>query len=704
MSFAFLHRYPFLRLLFPLATGIYVGDELFFRDCELPVGLVFAIGLPLLVLLIAAYFLKCYAHRWLFGILLFLLFFVSGAAWMNIQLQQTSVSFAETEAVYHATITEKPEEKERSILCRVELIAANDSADNSIALVPPHPVTALLYLAKDSLSRLLCSGEELLVAARISPPANNGNPDEFDYSCYSTRKGISGTGYVAADSWQKLSHRTTPSLRQQALAWRERVLAIYRNLGFQEDAFAVLSALTVGYKEELSEEIKETYSVSGASHVLALSGLHIGFLYGLLLFCLKRLPDRWKGVCLFRALVIVALLWSFAFFTGLSPSVVRSVVMCSLFALSGAFGRESFSMNTLSAAAFFMLLCQPAWLFDVGFQLSFCAVAAILLLQPRFYQLLPVSNRVGKSIWGLLSVSIVAQIGTAPLVLLYFSRFSTHFLLTNLVVIPLVSICMYAAVLLLLLTPFPWFQSVVAFGVKGLVELLNSFVRWVEHLPWASLDDVWVYPLEVLTFYLAFLCLLYYWTVRSGKSLITCLVCALFLCSFHVAMLLNDRPQECLAFYNVRGCPVAHCIAADGRSWLAYGDSLPDEKRLRRVLSRHWQHLHLDDPQPVTADREEPSFSSHNQILSFGGRRVCMVSDNRWRNKWAGQPLYIDYLYLCKGYDGQLEWLSGLFSFQTVILDASLSDYRREAFKKECRQLGVHFISLAEKGSVRFLL
>lgn len=699
MSFAFLHRYPFLRLLFPLAVGIYVGDELFFRGFEMPLSGVWAFTFPLLALLILAFYLKQYAFRWVFGVLLFLLLFISGAAWMNVRLQQTVGPFPEVETVYHAAITEKPELKERSVLCRATLTSP---AKDTAALL--RPVKVLLYLAKDSLSEALRSGEELMIAARISLPVNNGNPDEFDYSRYLIRKEISGTGFVAADSWMKLSRKSAPTLRQQALAWRERVLAIYRNLGFEDDAFAVLSALTVGYKEELSEEIRETYSVSGASHVLALSGLHIGILYGLLFFCLKGLPDKWKGVRLLRALIIIALLWGFAFFTGLSPSVVRSVVMCSLFALSGAFGRESFSLNTLSVAAFFMLLCQPMWLFDVGFQLSFCAVASILLLQPKLHRLVPVSNRFGSYVWGLMSVSIAAQIGTAPLVLLYFSRFSTHFLLTNLGVIPLVSVCLYAAVVLLLLTPFPWLQSVVAFCLKELIGWLNRFARWVEHLPWASVDDVWVYPLEVFAFYLILFCLLYYWAVRSGKSLIAGLVCVLFLVSFHAVMLFNDRPRESLEFYNVHGCPVAHCIAADGRSWLAYGNSPPDEARLYRMMSRHWQHLHLAKPQPVTADCDAGIFSSYNQILSFGGCRVCMVSDNRWRNKSDAQPLYVDYLYLCKGYDGRLEGLTGLFSFKTVILDASLTDYRREAYKQECRQLGIHFISLAEKGSVRFLL
>lgn len=699
-SFAFLHRYSFLRLLLPLSAGIYIGDELFFRKWVAPMGYSLLLLSLLLALLVGAYFLKRYTLRWVFGVLLFLFCLMGGVCAVNLQLQQTAIAFPETDAIYRVLITEHPEPKERSVLCRATLTERRDS----LATTPlSHAV--LLYLAKDSLSEQLLVGDELLVAARFAPPSSSGNPDEFDYARYLIRKQVSGTGFCAAHHWTLLSHQEAPSLRMQALAWRERLLALYRNLGFHGDEFAVLSALTVGYKEELSEEIRETYSISGASHVLALSGLHIGILYGLLFFCLKCLPSQWRGVRLLRASVIIVLLWAFAFFTGLSPSVVRSVIMCSLFILSQEFGRSSFSMNTLLIAAFFMLLFQPGWLFDVGFQLSFCAVVAILLIQPKLYRIIPVTHRVGRYVWGLMSVSLAAQVGTAPLVLLYFSRFSTHFLLTNLVVIPLVFIIMYAAVGLLLLTPFLVLQSAVAFLVKGLIEGLNSSVRWVEQLPWASLDNVWIYPLEVFAFYLLLLLLIRYCYVRSAQSLMGSLLCLLFLCVFHTVMRWNDSPRQSLEFYNIRGCPAVHCIAADGRSWIVYADSFPDEKRLHRAVSSHWQRLRLDSPQPVvTAEYTADSFVWRNRILSFSGYRVCCISDNRWRYQTASSPLSVDYLYLCRGYDGRVEWLSSLFSFRTVILDSSLSNYRLEAFKSECRRLGIHYISLSEKGSVRFLL
>lgn len=108
----------------------------------------------------------------------------------------------------------------------------------------------------------------------------------------------------------------------------------YRRQGFEGDELAILSALTVGDKDDLSEDIVETYSVTGASHVLALSGLHIGFLYALFWFLAAPLWKRWRLLKLPLLLLLVVLLWGFAFLTGLSPSVVRSVTMFSILALS----------------------------------------------------------------------------------------------------------------------------------------------------------------------------------------------------------------------------------------------------------------------------------------------------------------------------------------------------------------------------------
>lgn len=699
MNSRYLHQYPFIRLLFPLIAGFLIGNGLFFRgiyisDTALAGGLA-----GLFLLLFMTCFIRRYSLRWMFGCVLYLFLLFGGAGEINRALQQTHYSFMEQKCVYRAVLTEQPEAKEHSLLCRAFLEESRDSVS-----VMPINRKVLLYISKDSLSEGLRRGDELLFFAHVSPPSNNGNPDEFDYARYLCYKGISGVSFVASGNWKVIGHQASQTLGQIALEYRKLILDQYRALKLNPDQFAVLAALSVGYKEELSEDIRETYSVSGASHVLALSGLHIGFLYMMLLFFLRWLPGNAFVIRLFRAVVIIVTLWGFAFFTGLSPSVVRSVIMFSLLALSVLSGRKSISLNTLALTACVMLVAHPFWLFDVGFQLSFSAVAAILLLYPWLFRQLSVRNSLLKKIWALMCVSLAAQIGTAPLVLLYFSRFSTHFLLTNLLVIPLVSVIMYSTVLLLLLTPFPMLYTGLSEIVKSFVDWLNATVRWVEHLPLSSIDHVWVYPAEVIGFYLILLIGMCYKIERRLKYLYALGFCLLAMGSFHLVNRITDRPVQSIVFYNVRGCPVVHCIDVSGKSWLAYADSIPNEKRLFRAVSGYWNRLHLDVPVTITSDTCSSGFYRQNKLLMFGNKRICMVSDNRWRNKTATKPLNIDYLYVCKGYTGRLESLVGLFHCREVILDSSLSTYYKETYSDECRRLGLHFISLSDEGSVKILL
>lgn len=702
MFFAWLHRYPFFRLLGPLIVGIYCCDELIFRgQSDWVASCVFPLFFSSLGILMLSSFQKRYSGRWLFGVSLFVFCFVLGGMRMNAQLQTGESALGDEEATYRMAVVEKPQVKERSVFCRVWLTERIDPSYQRTAL----NYMAIIYLSRDSLSEHLDRGDELIAYTGFSAPVNNGNPDEFDYARFLLRHQVCAVGVARTGKWKRISRNAIHSFQQKALDCRERVLSVYHRLGFQGDDFAILSALTVGYKEELSEDIRESFSISGASHVLALSGLHIGFLYALLWFCLRWLPARWRTAVVLRTALIIVFLWGFAFFTGLSASVVRSVFMFSLFALSGLGRRKNFSLNTLFAAAFFMFLCRPVWLFDVGFQLSFCAVAAILLLQPRIYGWFPEAHsRIGRYLYGLMSVSIAAQIGTAPLVLLYFSRFSTHFLLTNLLVIPLVSFIMYAAVVMLLFTPYFPFQSVVAIGVKWLIALLGACVRWVEQLPWASFDGIWLYGTDVLGIYLFLVLLRHYWNAGKARNLLLCLSCLLAVCIVHAVRQLNDRPKPGFVFYNVRNCPVVHCLSADRHSWLIYADSVPDAPRLHKAVSGYWNRMNLKPPQAILTDHTGEQLIYHDRILSYAGRRICVVSDNRWQNQWAARPLFIDYLYLCRGYDGCLKELLELFTVRTVILDASLSDYRRQAYEKECRQLYLPFISLSDEGSVSFLL
>lgn len=687
---------PALRLVIPLALGIFCGDYLFFERTQLPF-LSFPVSCMLsFVVLCAGYrFIKHHVLRQMFGYLTFSGFLIIGVCWANIRLQNVAADFPSSASFYHALVTDKPEKKGKSILLRACLSGVPDS----LASDTFNDKSVLLYLAPDSAGESIRRGDEILFSARLSSPEHRGNPDEFDYHRYLTRKGISGTAYLSSGQWQIVGHHTPASITAYASDCRDRILRFYAGLGFEGDTFAILSALTVGYKDDLSETVVESFSVSGASHILALSGLHIGFLYAFLLFLLRRLPLSSVLMRWIRLIIILFVLWGFALLTGLSPSVVRSVIMFSLLAVSVVSASRSISLNTLSVAALGMLLYDPGWLFDVGFQLSFVAVASILLIYPRLYCSIDIEHSYLQKVWGLVAVSIAAQVGTAPLVLLYFSRYSVHFLLTNMIVIPLVTLIIYAAIVMLLFSFLPVLSQFIAWVLMFLINLLHQIVAGVESLPFASIDGVWVCRFEIVLIYLIIAFFLVYIVRHNPRPLICGLGVVFLLLTYRIGELERDRPQQSIVFYNVRNCPAVHCISPNGDSWLAYADSLSDHKRLTRVASNYWNRLRLSSPVVVTTDYADSHFIRKDGLLVFGGRRVYIVCDDRWKYRNAEIPLRIDYLYLCRGYSGRLEQLTAIFEIGHLILDPSLSDYRRNSFQAECEALKMPCISLSGQAS-----
>lgn len=303
---------------------------------------------------------------------------------------------------------------------------------------------------------------------------------------------------------EKRSFSHMERVQQRCLVYRQELLDRYRTQTAEEEQFAVLAAMTLGDKSALTKELRETYSVTGASHILALSGLHLGIIY-LLLF---RLTLGRRRSWLSQVIIILSI-WAFAFLTGLSTSVIRSATMISIYALFSVGGRHRSPVNILCFTAIVMLLVNPASLFDIGFQLSFSAVLAILLLMPLFESFFPEHYFEGRPlqhyVYNMVGLSVAAQIGVAPLIAFYFGRFSTYFLLTNFIVIPAATMILYGALLVLMI---PSLAPV----LLGFVGILNKALGWVSQMPCASIDGLHPSVLQICLLYVVFFCV--YFSLR----------------------------------------------------------------------------------------------------------------------------------------------------------------------------------------------
>ena len=495
-----LDKYPFLRFDIPFIAGIiFVGTGKIFDERAFPAVLAGSV----LILLYCAFVCKAvsYRFRWVYGVMLSAALFCAGAWRMDCRNREVLVEWNEGKCVYSGIVSGLPEEKRKTRLVPVMVSGKQ----------------VLLYLPKDSLSACLSCGDELLFYAQIKKTENRGDRTGFDYATYLIKQGVSGTAYVSAGHWRMGERKITPTWKQKALMLREKLVNKYREWGFSGNELAVISALTLGDKSELDDDLKTCYSLAGASHILALSGLHLGIVAGILSFLLffkvgyKR--NLWP-----RGIFILLALWTFAYVTGLSGSVVRSATMFSVFIFGICLRRKGLLLNSLSLAAFVMLLYNPYYLWDIGFQLSFMAVVGIALFMPVFENGFHTSVRFFRYLYGVIGVSLAAQLGVAPLVSYYFGSFPTYFLLTNLLVVPLSGIILVVSVAFWLVAWMPWLHDVVFQLLRFLLGLLNDSVQWVSALPGASFEVDVNIPGVLLGYWIP-VCLLLFWRFRTARPL-----------------------------------------------------------------------------------------------------------------------------------------------------------------------------------------
>lgn len=355
---------------------------------------------------------------------------------------------------------------------------------------------------------LTADGKKVRLRMMTGTPAAIGNgltvnagvrPISY-YPLYFDSHGYCGEVFAGQGQWSGkqvstdgLSYLQRSRLR--LLHWRELLLQRYQLNGIENDAYALTAAMTLGDKTAISSQLRETFSSTGASHVLALSGLHLGILYWLV--TLLMAGRRRSSIV---EVVTIMAIWAFAFLTGLAPSIVRSAIMLTLYALLGIGHREKMSVNALAVTAIAMLIASPLTLFDIGFQLSFTAVLAILVFYPLFNSLVSARylqrHPLQRWAWGLTTISLSAQLGTAPLVAFYFGRLTPYFLLSNFIVIPAAYVIIISA-LLILITQLPFIANMLVIVVTFTVSALNSITQ----LPGASIEGLHPSILQVFLVY-----------------------------------------------------------------------------------------------------------------------------------------------------------------------------------------------------------
>ena len=654
-----IYNYPILHFTVSIIAGILAAER--FSDDYAVTKFGYVAAAIMFVCCCATFPISRYRLRRLFAVSACLAFAALGAALYGITSHRTFYNWEKGGAVYLATVTGKANEGEKTLRTEVCVDAVLDTATGGWCKVGRK---ALVYLMTDSTQATPLYGDRICMKAAIRRPYSEAALTGFDYGKYLFRKGISGTGISYKGEWRKLGGEPAYSMKLKALMLRDKVVDKLKGWGLEGDVLATVAALTVGDRSGLEDGLRGVYNAAGASHILALSGMHVGILIALVMTLLYPLSSSyWGRKCL--SVAVTPLLWGFAFMVGLSPSVVRAVTMFTVIAVARwATDNSSFTLNALTLAAMMMLIVNPMSVYDVGFQLSFVAAASISESTvfsvasltkkahrgSRFHR---AYNTAFRWVTSLFLMSVAAQVSTMPLVLHYFGTLPTYSLLSTFIITPLATILLWSAVTAFAFSWLPFVCSTAVSLMSYSALLMNRLMSSVSGFSGAQFVSVYISWTQAVV--LAALIVLAYRYLRR-RSMLRLFALLMTACI--------------LTFSGIYG----RLASEDERAFIHRGALYGKAGRTVRLIT------------------------DECGIYSISGKNVCLASDGKWRGMKSPSALTLDCLCLSRGFRGSIDELQNLFVIKYALLDSSLPSWQSSALREECEKAGIPYRDLAESG------
>jgi competence protein ComEC len=670
-------------LQFPLArvTLVFIVGIVFTYYTQLSPKLVFS-SLFIAALFSAVAYFWCTQkphHNQYFGPTIFVLAFAVGMSTQTIHTDSYQKNhFTQLPKIFEQphTFTIVLKEKLKSTANNQRYIALVNQVDSTMC-----SGKLLLNINKDSLHHSFIIGNRLQIQGSLYPNMAPKNPFQFDYGTYLKNKQIYGQLYANATQI-KVSFRIEKDVWYYAAQIRNTIIDNLKKDGFNATELNVAVALLLGQQQDIDPEIIKDYQFAGAVHILSVSGLHIGFVLLFVTFILKPVPNNKRG-SLLKLIVILCSLWLFGILAGLAPSVVRSVTMFSFVAIGQHLSRSVNMCHTLLVSILLILLVQPGFLFDVGFQLSYLALFFILWFHPLLSRLWEPKNKISKYIRDILSVSFAAQIGTLPLSLYYFHQFPGLFFITNLVIIPLTGFIMGLGVVVMVLAFVdlcPYFLSKTLewslFVIDKIIHTIASFEQFI-------IKDIPFNSVFLLGSYMLIISSIVWLEKRRFQRLIAILVSVIFI---QTALLWNKydiaNQREWIVFNSKRSTLITE---RNGKDVTLYAnDSLiqigTKNYTLNNYLMGNFSHL-------ATAKKiKNTAFFKGYSILILDSTGIYPKQHQA------------DILVLTQSPKINLDRLIQISRPKEIVADATNYKSFQERWKASCLKAKIPFHSTSEKG------
>ena len=678
----FWSQIPLVRIVLPIMLGIIVHKV---GKSELSFSFVLPVFCLILLLLAIFHFKKkwrWYKNRWVFGSSATLLLILIGYSLPSFyHSPPTSVQLPERNAIWSGEILERPAETEKTWKSLVRILSVKDS--NS-ALINKK---VLVYFRKDKVEEELQLGDIFIAESFFNQIEGARNPAQFDYSNFMANRQVHFQAFV--QNWKIIGYES--NIFRSADQIRANFLDVFRKAGLSGNEFAVASALTFGYDDELDFQLRNAFSGSGAMHILSVSGLHVGIIY-LIIGFLTGFMKRSRHLRILRCIILLSALWLYAFITGLSAPVQRAAFMFSFIVLAQFFGRNNNIFNSLAASVLILILINPNIVFEVGFQLSYSAVIGIVLIHPKLYPLLNFNSRFLDYFWSLMAVSISAQAATLPFTIFYFHQFPNLFLLTNIIVVPLAFLILSTAMLLLLV--YFIFSSTIVLGflLKFFVSILTKTVTLVYHRPFAVTEGIYISVGEAVLVALSIILLIAFLHYYRPKLLLLSLTALVALLLLELKEYNFQKTQQQITFYHVRG---RFAIASiHGFNTVIFADFDEDDRSSSTVLD-HLASIGIARHEWINIDSIASYRKGENQLISTVDGSFLQLQDKEFfipKEKEiqlsASHTAAFEHIIIKKN-----QYQLPCFHNSVVLFNPSIPEYQRKWMIKRLTKCGGKIIS-----------
>ena len=538
---------------------------------------------------------------------------------------------------------------------------------------------SLLNVEKDTIEPIFKVDDILISNSSFNTISTPLNPHQFDYKNYLSKKYIYHQLILTHKALIKIDS-TKHTLFGYAALLRENINKHLDNYNFKDSERSIINALLLGQRQDISKEIYDSYTQAGVIHILAVSGLHVGIILLLLNFIFKPL-DYFKKGNYIKILIVLGLLWSYAIIAGLSASVIRAVSMFSIVAVAMHLKRPTNIYNTLAISMFVLLLFKPTFIFDVGFQLSYLAVLAIVVMQPILYNLWLPKYKVLDFFWKIFTVTLAAQVGVIPISLYYFHQFPGLFFISNLVIIPCLSLILGLGLLIISLSLLNILPIFLANIYGWIISAMNVFVSWVSNQEAFLFKNISFSIGHVLLSYMLIISVIILIKQKTYKSMFSVLMAILLFQSYLIFNSYNSSSSAFIVFHKSRYSAIG---TKQNKQLNLYNniENVTNEKLITNFKVG-------EDISTITSD-------SIRNVYAFNGKKMLIIDSIGVYNVKSFRP---DIILLRNSPKLNLERLIDTLRPELIISDGSNYKTYQERWAATCRTKKIPFHQTSKKGA-----